>query len=147
MKTNLTTGEVDLTLLSYLVNPRNRITGSGGVVPSAGVGNVAASIPINNNNQGIPQAYAEVGVPSETQFVTTTPSLPTTVTTSTNFEFTIPDNLSGVERTNTIPITYYNLDGTEQFTEYVVITQEPDKTYLTGGGAQLLTNTFNDLTS
>jgi hypothetical protein len=29
------------------------------------VGNVAASIPINNNNQGIPQAYAEVGVPSE----------------------------------------------------------------------------------
>ena len=149
MKTNLTTGEVDLTLLSYLVNPRRAIGGGGvgGVVPPVGSSPVAASIPINNNNQGIPQMYAEVGVPGETQFVKTTPSLPTTITTSTNFEFTIPDNLSGVERTNTIPITYYNMDGTQRFVDYVVIRQESEKTYLTGGGAQLLTNTFNDLTS
>jgi hypothetical protein len=148
MKTNLTTGEVDLTLLSYLVNPANGNTGGGGgVVPPTGSSPVAASIPINNNNQGIPQVYAEIGVPGETQFVTTTPSLPTTITTSTNFEFAIPDNLSGAERTNTIPITYYNMDGTQKFVEYLVITQEPEKTYLTGGGAQLLTNTFNDLTS
>ena len=147
MKTNLTTGEVDLTLLSYLVNPANGNTGGGGgVVPPTGSSPVAASIPINNNNQGIPQVYAEIGVPGEAQFLTTSPTLPTTITTSTNFEFVIPDNVSGVERTNTIPIVYYNLDGTEQFTEYLVITQESDSAYLTGGGVQLLTNAFNNLT-
>jgi hypothetical protein len=146
MKTNLTTGEVDLTLLSYLVNSKNRITGGGGVVPSSGVKPVVTSIPINANNQGLPQGYAVIDAPAETQFVTSTPTLPTTITTSTNFEFTVPDNTSGAERTNTIPIIHYNLDGTEQFTEYVVITQESDSAYLTGGGVQLLTNAFNNLT-
>ena len=148
MKTNLTTGEVDLTLLSYFVGANFGGTGSGGTgsVPSTSAEPVVASIPINENNQGIKQGYAEIGVSGETQFLTTSPTLPTTITTSTNFEFVIPDNVSGVERTNTIPITYYNLDGTERFIEYLVITQESDKAYLTGGGAQLLSNAFNNLT-
>ena len=146
MKTNLTTGEVDLTLLSYFVGANFGGTGGTGSVPSTSAEPVVASIPINENNQGIKQGYAEIGVSGETQFVTTSPTLPTTITTSTNFEFVIPDNVSGVERTNTIPIVYYNLDGTEQFTEYLVITQDSDKAYLTGGGAQLLSNAFNNLT-
>lgn len=146
MKTNLTTGEVDLTLLSYLVNGRS-IVGGSVTAPATSSQPVFASIPINNNNQGLPQGYAEIGAPAETQFVTSTPSLPTTITDSINFEFTIPDNASGLERTNTIPITYYNLDGTQKFVEYLVITQPADVKYLTGAGAQLLTNTFKDLTS
>ena len=146
MKTNLTTGEVDLTLLSYFVGANFGGTGGTGSVPSTSAEPVVASIPINENNQGIKQGFAEIGLPGEIQFVTTSPTLPTTITTSTNFEFIIPDNVSGVERTNTIPIVYYNLDGTEQFTEYLVITQESDSAYLTGGGAQLLTNAFNNLT-
>jgi hypothetical protein len=147
MKTNLTTGEVDLTLLSYLVNPSDTvISGGSGSVSDTSAEPVVASIPINENNQGVKQGYATIGVPGETQFVTTTPTLPTTITTSTNFEFAVPDNVSGLERTNTIPIVYYSLDGTEQFTEYVVITQDSGKAYLTGGGSQLLTNTFNNLT-
>jgi hypothetical protein len=147
MKTNLTTGEVDLTLLSYLVNPSDTvISGGSGSVSDTSAEPVVASIPINENNQGVKQGYATIGVPGETQFVTTTPTLPTTITTSTNFEFAVPDNVSGLERTNTIPIVYYSLDGTEQFTEFVVITQDSGKAYLTGGGSQLLTNTFNNLT-
>jgi hypothetical protein len=144
MKTNLTTGEVDLTLLSYFVG--SNLGGTTGSVPSTTAEPVVASIPINENNQGIKESYAVIGAPSETQFVTTSPSLPTTITDSTNFEFVVPDNVTGSERRNTIPITHYNIDGTERFTEYLVITQESNKSYLTGGGAQLLSNTFNNLT-
>jgi hypothetical protein len=146
MKTNLTTGEVDLTLLSNWINTGNRIPGVNQPVRDVVIDPVVFSIPINENNQGLPQGYAVIDAPAETQFVTTTPTLPTTITTSTNFEFTVPNNTSGAERTNTIPVVYHNLDGTEQFTEYVVITQESNSAYLTGGGVQLLTNAFNNLT-
>jgi len=121
--------------------------GEGSVTAPADEGTATTAIVIPVNNQGIKNTYATVGAPSETQFVTTSPSLPTDVTTSTNFVFNFPANLSGVERTNTIPITYKNLDGTTIRVEYFTITQESGRALLTGGGIQLLTNTLNELTA
>lgn len=144
IKTNLTTGEVELILLNDFI-VYNGNNGSG-TFPSSG-GTTTYSAAINFNNQGVAFNTVDVGAPSETQFVTTTPTLPTSITSSTNFEITIPANTTGLERTNTIPFVYTSIDGTVLFTDYVIITQEPDVKHLTGGGAQLLTNTFNDLTS
>lgn len=142
LKTNLTTGEIDLVLINdFIVYNGNNI---GGTVPDTG-GTITYAASIGLNNQGQPISTIDIEAPAESQFVTSTPSLPTTITTSTNFEFTIPANTSGAERTNTIPIVYYNIDGTEQFTEYLVITQESDRDLLTGGGVQLLTNTLDNL--
>ncbi len=142
IKTNLTTGEVELTLLNdFIIYNGDLITGT---IPSTG-GTVVVSAIVNLNNQGTALNTVEIGAPAESQFVTTSPTLPTSVTTSTNFEITIPSNGTGSERTNTIPFVYTSIDGTVQFTEYVTITQEAATTYLTGGGAQLLTNTYKDL--
>lgn len=144
IKTNLTTGDVDLTLIPDLM-PRE-ILDLSPVVPSGG-GSFTMMVTIPYDNQDQPTSYVTIDTPAETQFVTTSPVLPTNITTSTNFEFTIPVNATGSERINTIPVVYYNMDGTEQFTQYMVITQEPDITYLTGGGVQLLTNGLNELTT
>lgn len=144
LKTNLTTGEVDLVLINdFIVHPSFNV---GGTVPSTG-GTVAYNARIGQNNQGQPVNTIDIEAPAEVQFVTTTPTLPTTVTTSTVFEFVVPANTTGSERTNTIPIVYYNIDGTEQFTEYLVITQDSNKALLTGGGVQLLTNTLDNLSA
>ena len=145
MKSNLSTGEVDFVLIHDFI-PRGFVGNGGVTAPAEEEVIVSASIVIPENNQGLTTSYATIEAPAETQFVTTTPVLPEDITASTNFEFTVPINGTGVERTNTIPIVYKNLDGTVIRTDFFVITQESGRVKLTGGGLQLLTNTLIDLT-
>ena len=145
MKSNLSTGEVDFVLIHDFI-PRGFVGNGGVTAPADEEVIVSASIVIPENNQGLTTSYATIEAPAETQFVTTTPTLPEDITASTNFEFTVPINGTGAERTNTIPIVYKNLDGTVIRTDFFVITQESGRVKLTGGGLQLLTNTLIDLT-
>lgn len=142
VKSNLTTGEVEFVLINDFM-PRPVTVP---VRPFTSIANTyKINVVINRNNQNEPTNTATIEAPSEVQFVTSTPVLPTNITTSTSFEIVIPANTSGVERTNTIPVVYKELDGTVIRTEYYEITQEPEITTLTGGGITLLTNTFNEL--
>lgn len=144
MKSNLTTGEVDLVLITDLTVPKKARVVLEPVQPVGGP--AVASIPIVPTNTGVEQYYVEITAPAETQFVTSTPTLPTTITSSQDFEFTVPTN-TGPGRTNTIPISYYNMDGTLNSIDYFVIQQEGADNYLTGGGIQLLTNALDELTT
>ena len=69
-------------------------------------------------------------MPLETQFITTSPTIPVTFYVPTNLTITVPVNTSGVERTNTIPLEYYNADDTLNSTDYIIIIQDYEHNYL-----------------
>ena len=64
----------------------------------------------------------------------------------TSDEFVVPAN-TGAARTNTVAIDYYDEENALMYTEYLVIEQASSASNLTGGGAQLLSNTLDNLTT
>lgn len=143
MKTNLTSGEVELELLSdWLVQsgspsfPSAPIDGDGGtvIVP---VKPVKPENPTKRFDGG--GGYVTIDVPIETSFVTGTPSLPATFTGEDTLELVISTNTTGAVRYNTLPVTYYNPDGSILSTTVIAITQATNDSFLlTEDGGYLL---------
>jgi len=143
MKTNLTSGEVELELLSdWLVQngqvdfPNEPITGDGGtiIVP---VKPVKPIIPTKKFDGG--GGYVVIGAPIETSFVTGTPALPATFTGEDTLELVITTNGTGATRYNTLPVTYYNPDGTVISSTVMIIAQKSNDSFLlTEDGGYLL---------
>lgn len=143
MKTSLTTGKVDLVLISDLtlissdtetgdypeipVLPAEPIDSGGGTIYVP----VKPQKPIINTSPfGSGGTYVKVLATLEAQFITTVPTIPVTFYAPTNLAISIPVNTSGVERTNTIPLEYYNADDTLNSTDYLVIVQDYEKSFL-----------------
>ena len=143
IKSNLTTGEVDLVLISNLTGTSNG-TVTPAPAPSSGT-TIVKGITVRHGVNGTPQGTATINAPAS-QFITTTPTLPTTLTDSENFEFVVPAN-TGAARTNTVAIDYYDEENALMYTEYLVIEQDSNASNLTGGGAQLLSNILDNLTT
>ena len=126
MKSNLSTGVVDLELISdWIVNrgkppvvPPVDDTGGVIVVPIKPVKPPKPTKPTGGGG-----GYVKILAPLETSFITGSPTLPATITTEQNITLTIASN-SGAERINTIPFEYYDADNNKMFTEYLVITQK-----------------------
>lgn len=134
MKTNLTTGLVDLVLVSDWTVVRKTIKPP---VVADGGGTIVIPIkPVKPTKGG----KVNIGATLETSFTTPTPAVPTDVTADTDLSIVVPSNGTGATRTNTYPLKYYSPDGTLLETVYVVIKQLPaqDK-LLTEGSANLLT--------
>ena len=59
---------------------------------------------------------------------------------------TVPVNTTGAERTNTIPLEYYNADGTLNSTDYIYVIQDYERSYLLQeNGDYLLTETYDKI--
>ena len=148
MKTNLSSGVVDLELISDWIVTR------GTTEAPAELGNAATTIvipikPIKPNNPTSPVGGGggtfKVFAPLETSFITGTPALPTVPTSrETELSFQLAANTTGLYRTNTIKIEYYEPDGTLFYTEYIVINQLPEQSFLLAeDGSYLLTESLD----
>ena len=127
MKTDLTTGEVDLVLLSDFNRGYIQTIGD---YPSV-ISNEALSLSLLVKMMKPPNptkqfdgggGYVTLGATRETQFLTI--SLPVTLTSDTIITIDAPRNTTGSARTNTIPVTYYNAAGVSIYTDYILIKQE-----------------------
>jgi len=142
MKTNLTTGKVDLVLLTdlTLIN----LSGAGGstvkptlpITPiNSGGGTIYVPVrpikdPINTSPFGGGGTYVKVLATLETQFINTNPVIPVTFYSPTTLSITVPPNTTGATRTNTIPLEYYNADDTLNSTDYIYIIQDYAHSFL-----------------
>lgn len=125
MTTNLTTGLVDLVLVSdWLVN-RKRVPIKPTFPHTGGVISVPVK-PVKPIKGGFIKFYA----PSGTPFTTATPTPTATITDDTEIQITIPTNGTGSERSEYYTIEWYKPDGTLLDTEYIYIYQDYDKSYL-----------------
>ena len=134
MKTELTSGEVELVLLSdWVVSkgvvpaPTEPLTGDGGVIVVP-VKPIKPNKPVKRFDGG--GGYVEIDTPLETAFVTGSPALPATFTGEDTIEFTIAENTTGSERIQTIPVTYYDVQGNVIKETYITITQKTNDSYL-----------------
>lgn len=134
MKTELTSGEVELVLLSdWIVEtgvvpaPVEPVTGDGGIIVVP-VKPIKPSKPTTKYDGG--GGSVIVGAPLETAFVTGTPSLPATFTGEATLKIDVSENTTGAERIQTIPITYYDAQGNVMKTNYMTITQKTNDSYL-----------------
>lgn len=134
MKTNLTTGVVDLELISDFIVKR----GTTEIIAELENAATTITIPIKpvkpikpTTPTGGGGGYFNVKAPLETPFVTGTPALPY----SREFDgiiqsLDVPINTTSADRINTIPVEYYERDGTLMFSEYLVIFQKGKYNYL-----------------
>ena len=138
MKTDLTSGEVNLVLLSDFTNTKGAISGAP-INKDAGLG-------ISGENNTIilplkivkpPDATSKFGgggtvtlnATSETQFVTISKSggtvtLPVTLSSNTDITISTNRNTTGSERVQIIPLEYKDAAGTTFLTNNIFITQE-----------------------
>jgi hypothetical protein len=135
MTSDLTTGVVQLVLISNLQNDRGGKT-TVYEVP-AGTGDTGSSIkaPINVPLGG----YVTVADPVETKFITSSPVIPATFTSPFTLAITVPTNTTGSDRYQTIYITGYNSSGTVIWIDTLIISQAgSDFFLLTESGGYLL---------
>jgi hypothetical protein len=135
MTSDLTTGVVQLVLISNLQNDRGGKT-TVYEVP-AGTGDTGSSIkaPINVPLGG----YVTVANPVETKFITSSPVIPATFTSPFTLAITVPTNTTGSDRYQTIYITGYNSSGTVIWIDTLIISQAgSDFFLLTESGGYLL---------
>lgn len=150
MKSNLTSGKVTLNLLSDWVERETSVPVSSKPVKPTG-GTLSKPIkpikpvkPIKPYGGG--GGYVIVGNPTETKFITTDPVLPATFLDEGDLKITVPANGTGSKRTNTLPVTYYNADGSVIKVEYIYIEQDEEKFYLLKeDGGYLLTETYDKI--
>ncbi len=140
MTTNLTTGEVDMVLISDWTKTRSR-KGIGRITPATG-GTVTEPIkPIKPTKGG----YVLLTV-SSSPFSTSAPSAPATITEDTILEITVPSYTGTTRRTDTYTLRYYDGEGVLLEEEVFPITQEGDYVYLTTeDGRYILTEDFNEI--
>jgi len=140
MKTNLTTGLVNMVLVSDWTTTR-KVT-KPPLIDSGGSTFVTPLKPVKPTKGG----YIKVEAPLETSFTTPTPSTPATITEDTEFSVVVPSNGTGAERTNTYTVKYYSPDGTLLETTYIVIKQlaATDK-LITESGLYILTEKLDNL--
>jgi hypothetical protein len=135
MTSDLTTGVVQLVLISNLQNDRGGKTKVYEV--PAGSGDTGSSIkaPINVPLGG----YVTVADPVEVKFITSLPVIPATFTSPFTLGITVPVNTTGSDRYQTIYITGYNSSGTIIWTDTLIISQAgSDFFLLTESGGYLL---------
>jgi len=157
MKTELTTGEVDLVLLSNWVEtgngapigpvrpvrPTRPIKPIGGTIvrPVRPVKPVFPTKPYGGGG-GTYKIEADVS----NTFTTSNLTLPYTSDEPTNLEITASTNTTGSTRSDSFTITYYNPDGTEIGTEVIYVNQEAQLYYLLQeNGDYLLTETYDKI--
>lgn len=159
MKTDLTTGKVDLVLLTDLTLIDLVAEGEDApVIPSLPAepidsGGTTIYVPVKPKKPFIQTSpfggggtYVKVLATLEAQFITTSPTIPVTFYTPTNLTITVPVNTTGAERTNTIPLEYYNADDTLNSTDYITIIQDYEHSYiLKEDGGYLLTETYDKI--
>jgi len=134
MKSNLTTGEVHLELISdwlaqtgLPVYPTKPYSGNGGTI-NVGVKPIKPQYPTKRFNGG--GGTVTVDLPLETSFVNATPSLPHTFDEEDSLEIVINTNTTSSERTNTLPVTYRDAQGNVMKTTYIVLTQLSGDSFL-----------------
>ena len=127
MKTNLTTGVVELVLLTDF--NREYLQPIGDYPPTVGSDAATLSIPISMVKAPNPTkqfdgggGYVTLGATRETQFITF--SLPVTYTTNRRVDITIPRNTTGSARSQCIPVTYFDAAGNTIKTSNIIIQQE-----------------------
>jgi hypothetical protein len=126
MKSDLTTGVVEFVLISNFVEEKGVIATPNAPVPSdAGTLNLPFKMlkPPNATKQfDGGGGYVTFAATRETQFITLT--LPVTHTTERTLDITIPRNTTGSERSQQIPVTYYDAAGNAIETTTILIRQE-----------------------
>ena len=126
MKCDLTTGVVEFVLISNFVEEKGVIATPNAPVPSeAGTLNLPFKMlkPPNATKQfDGGGGYVTFAATRETQFITLT--LPVTHTTERTLDITIPRNTTGSERSQQIPVTYYDAAGNSIETTTILIRQE-----------------------
>ena len=133
MKTDLTTGEVNLVLLSDFTNTKGAI--SGAPINKMSGENNSIILPVKllksptPNSQFGGGATVTLDATSETQFVTVasggvTRTLPITFTANTDVTISTNRNTSGSDRVQVIPISYKDASGTVFNTNNIAIVQE-----------------------
>ena len=148
MKTDITTGKVKLVLLSDWIQGAVTPPFTFDPLPFDAEDIVTPVKPIKPKHPNKPYkgggGYVTYGLPLETSFISGTPSLPATFTEEGSLIISVTENNTGAFRTNTIPVTYYNPDGTVITTEYIYINQDYEKSYLlTEDGGYILTETYD----
>jgi hypothetical protein len=116
MKSELTNGMVTLVLISDFVGEHSPI-----IIPD--ITKVPPTKPFIFPIRPPSGGTIEVDAPIETPFVTGSPTLPHTATTSKNVTLTIATNGTGANRTNTIIYRAYDGSGVLQSTRTLIITQ------------------------
>ena len=133
MKTDLTSGEVNLVLLSDFTNTKGLVNG----VPISKMNgeNNSITLPVKVLKSPTPNsrfgggATVTLDATAETQFVTVsigggTRTLPITFTANTDVTISTNRNTSGNDRIQAIPISYKDASGTVFNTSNIVIIQE-----------------------
>ena len=133
MKTDLTSGEVNLVLLSDFTNTKGLVNG----VPISKMNgeNNSITLPVKVLKSPTPNsrfgggATVTLDATAETQFVTVsiggvTRTLPITFTANTDVTISTNRNTSGSDRIQAIPISYKDASGTVFNTSNIVIIQE-----------------------
>ena len=157
MKTDLTTGEVDLVLLSNWVETENNVPvgPTGPVRPTRPIKPIGGTIvrPVRPVKPVFPtKPYGggggtyKVEADVNNTFTTSNLTLPYTSDEPTNLEITASTNTTGSTRSDSFTITYYNPDGTEIGTEVIYVNQEAQLYYLLQeNGDYLLTETYDKI--
>jgi hypothetical protein len=152
MKTDLTSGKVTLVLLSdWVKRGASQVIRPTDEPLDDGAGTVCIPIkPIKPIRPTKPYkgggGYVIVSAPTESSFVTGTPTLPATFTEEGEICLARTANTTGAERTNTMDVTYYNPDGTIIRTDSLLLVQDYDKSYLLKeDGGYLLTESYDKI--
>tara|TARA_R110001592_G_scaffold346930_1_gene639834 strand:- start:2221 stop:4533 length:2313 start_codon:yes stop_codon:yes gene_type:complete len=133
MKTDLTTGEVNLVLISDFTNTKGAI--SGAPINKMSGENNSIILPVKllksptPNSQFGGGATVTLDATVETQFVTVasggvTRTLPITFTANTDVTISTNRNTTGSDRVQAIPISYKDASGTVFNTSNIIIVQE-----------------------
>ena len=122
MSSNLTSGNVKLVLLSDWTRQANKI-----IFPLTPEGGGTIVVPVKPPRGG----YINISAPTETQFITSSPTLPASnLSTEQEQTITVPTNSTGNDRQQTITYTAYNPDGSIAWQETVVLFQEGSSFFL-----------------
>jgi len=122
MTTNLTTGLVKLVLVSDWVKDRGTR-----YLPNVNQNGGTVVVPIKPPRGG----WINIATPVETQFITSSPTLPaTTLTSEQKWTITVPSNSTGSSRYQTIVYTGYYPNGSISWQRTIVIEQEGSSFFL-----------------
>jgi hypothetical protein len=123
MTTDLTSGLVKLVLVSDWVKDRGTRTPNPPIIETGGI----IDVPIKPVRGG----WIDIDAPIESQFVTSSPTLPATnLDTEQRWVITAPTNSTGSSRYQTIYYRSYYPDGSQAWERVVVIEQDGSSFFL-----------------
>ena len=135
MRTNLTTGEVELVLISDWIKSRRKI-----VIPTIPSTGDVISVPIKPIK---PHLGGTIVLSGSSPFVTPSVVTPFTFTNERIVEFNIRENTTGSSRTAEFTLTYYRPNGTTEEEKIYIIQDSTSGFLLTEDGGYLLTEDAN----